>query len=92
MSSYAEMARERRRARSLYFDLPARGWKLWVEEEPDEPLCCRIVVGGLRSLSPAHADRVVRRIRSNEAGLVRIILAGPWTPDLEAIRREGNCR
>ena len=92
MSSYAEMARERRRARSLYLELRALGLNLWVEEEPDEPLCCRIVVEGLRSLSPAHADRVVRRIRSNEAGLARIILAGPWTPDLEAIRREGSCR
>ena len=90
MSSYAEMARERRRARSLYLELRALGLNLWVEEDPDEPLCCRIVVEGLRSLSPAHADRVVRRIRSNEAGLARILLAGPWTPDLAAIRQEGG--
>lgn len=92
MSSYAEMARERRRARAFYLELRALGLDVRVEEVPEEPSCCRVVVGGLRSLSPAHAERVVRCVRGNEAGLARIILSGPWNPDLEAIRREGSCR
>ena len=90
MSTYAEMARERRRARSLYLELRALGLDVRVEEDPDEPPSCRIVVDGLRSLSPAHADRVVRRVRGNEAGLARVLLAGPWNPDLAAIRQEGD--
>lgn len=63
-----------------------------VEEDPEEPLSCRVVVSGLRSLSPAHAERVVRCVRGNEAGLARILLSGPWPPDLEAVRREGGWR
>ncbi len=91
MSTYAEMDRERRRARPLYLELRALGLDLWVEEDPGEPLCYRIVVGGLRSLSPAHANRVVRRVRGNEAGLARILLSSRWNLDLAAIRQEGGC-
>lgn len=90
MSSYAEMARKRRRARSLYLELRALGLDVRVEEDPDEPLSYRVVVEGLRSLSPAHADRVVRRVRGHEAGLARVLLAGPWNLDLEAVRKEGG--
>ena len=90
MSSYPETARGRRRARPLYLELRALGLKLWAVEDPDEPASFRVVVSGLRSLSPAHADRVVGRVRGNEAGLARILLAGPWTPSLEAIRQEGD--
>lgn len=91
MSTYAEMDRERRRARCLYLELRALGLELWVEEDSDEPPCYRIVVGGLRSLSPAHANRVVQRVRGNEAGLARILLSSRWNPDLAAIRQEGGC-
>ncbi|MEW6635614.1 MAG: hypothetical protein AB1425_02245 [Actinomycetota bacterium] len=91
MSSYAEIARRRKRARALYLELRALGLDVRVEEDPGEPLSFRVVVGGLRSLSPAHADRVVRRVRGNEAGLARILLGGPWNPDLAAIRQEGGC-
>lgn len=92
MSSYADMARERRRARALYLELRALGLDVRVEEVSEKPSCCRVVVGGLRSLSPVHAERIVRCVRGNEAGLARIILSGPWNPDLEAIRQEGSCR
>lgn len=91
MSSYSDMARERKHARSLYLELRALGLDVRVEEVPEEPLCYRVVVGGLRSLSPAHADRVVQCIRSNEAGLVQVILCR-WDPDLHVVRREGSCR
>ncbi len=90
MSSYAEMARERRRARALYLELRALGLDVQVEEVPEEPSCCRVVVGGLRSLSPAHAERVVRCVRGNQAGLVHVLLCR-WDPDLHAVRREGSC-
>ena len=91
MSSYYDMARERKHARSLYLELRALGLDVRVEEVPEEPLCYRVVVGGLRSLSPVHADRVVRCVRSNEAGLVQVLLCR-WDPDLHAVRREGNLR
>lgn len=92
MNTYADMARERKRARALYLELRALGLDVRVEEDPDEPLSFRVVVGGLRSLSSAHADRVVWRVRGNEAGLARVLLGGPWNPDLEAIRQEGGHR
>ncbi len=92
MSSYAEIARRRKRARALYLELRALDLDVRVEEDPEEPLSCRVVVSGLHSLSPAHAERVVRCVRGNEAGLARILLSGPWTPDLEAVRREGGSR
>lgn len=91
MSTYAEMDQERRRARSLYLELRALGLDLWVEEDFDQPPCYRIVVGGLRSLSPAHANRVIQRVRGYEAGLARILLSSGWNPDLAAIRQEGGC-
>ena len=90
MTGYARTRRERRRARPLYLELCALGLELWVEDDPDEPLRFRVLVSGLCSLSPSHADRVVRRVRENEVGLARILLAGPWTPSLEAIREEGS--
>ncbi len=43
----------------------------------------------MRSLNPDHADRLVRLVRDNEAGLVEI-LRSEWDPDLAAIRREGS--
>lgn len=89
MSTYAGMARERKRARPLYLELRALGLEVWTEECPDEPLSYRVVVGGLRSLSVAHADRVRRCVRGNEAGLANILLVR-CDPDLEAIREEGS--
>lgn len=91
MSTHAETARERRRARPFYLELRALGLDVRVEEDLEEAPGCRVVVCGLRSLSPAHADRVARRVRCNEAGLLRLLLAGPWNPDLMAIRQEGDC-
>lgn len=91
MNSYSDMARERKHARSLYLELSALGLDVRVEEVPEKPLCYRVVVGGLRSLSPAPADRVVRCVRGKEAGLVQVLLCR-WDPDLHAVRREGSCR
>jgi len=90
MTGYADIARHRKRARSLYLELKALGVDLQIEEYPDDPQEYRILVGGLKSLSPAHADRLKRRILDNEAGLASVLL-NKWEPDLEAIRREGVC-
>jgi hypothetical protein len=89
MSTYAEMARRRKQARALYLKLRALGLKVGAERDPDGPAGYRIVVGGLWSLNPDHADRLVRLVRDNEAGLVEI-LRSEWDPDLAAIRREGS--
>lgn len=89
MSAYAEMAHRRKQARALYLKLRALGLKVGAERDPDGPAGYRVVVGGLRSLNPDHADRFMRLVRDNEAGLVEI-LRGRWDPDLTAIRREGS--
>ena len=91
MSTYAEMDRERRRARPLFLELRALGLDLWLEEDADEPPCYRIVVGGLRSLSPNHANRVIQRVLGNEAGIARILLGGRSDFDFTAIRQEREC-
>lgn len=91
MSSYADIARERKRARSLYLELRALGLEVWVEEEDSDPTGYRVVVEGRRSLSPAHLDRIIRRVRDNKAGLIQVLLCR-WDPDLHAVRREGHCR
>lgn len=64
--------------------------ELRAEDDPDEPLGYRITVGGLRSLSVSHADRVMRLVRANEIGLVMILL-NRCDADLCAIRKEGRC-
>ncbi len=47
------------------------------------------MMGGLRSLSPSHADRVRRRAEENKVGLVRVLAFGKWSGDLGAVRGEG---
>lgn len=90
MSSYAEMSYRCKQARSLYLELRALGLELRAEDDLDEPLGYRITVGGLRSLSPFHADRVMRLVWANEIGLVMILL-NRCDADLRAIRTEGRC-
>lgn len=86
MSTYADMARERKRARPLYLELRALDIEVRAEGDDDCPAGCRILVSGLRSLSETHADRVKRHVLDNEAGLTKVLLDW-WDPDLEAIRQ-----
>jgi hypothetical protein len=88
MTSYAEMARERKRARVLYLELRALGLDLRAEEDPEDPTGYRLVVEGTRSLSPTHADRIEARVRDAKPGMLRVLRVR-WDEDLEAIRREG---
>jgi hypothetical protein len=91
MSGYPDkFAQERKRARPLYLELKALGVELDVRGCPADPREYTVCVGGLKGFSPAHADRLQRRVRASEEGLARVLLAGPWHPDLEAIRQEGE--
>lgn len=89
MSTYAEMARRRKQSRVLYLKLRALGLKVHTRQDSDSPAGHRIVVDGLRSLNPDHADRLMRLVLEHEAGLVEI-LRSEWDSDLAAIRQEGS--
>ena len=89
MSTYAEMDRLRKLARPLYLELRALGIELRAEEDPGDPTGYALLVGGLRSLSLAHADRVRRRVEENKVGLVRVVALGKWDGDLGVVRGEG---
>lgn len=79
-------------ARSLYLELRALGLGLRVEDTRDGgPLDYGITVEGLRALPESLARSVLRRVRENEDGLVRVLL-DRRDPDLDAVRREGYCR
>ncbi|MEW6635721.1 MAG: hypothetical protein AB1425_02785 [Actinomycetota bacterium] len=90
MSTYAEMARRRKQARVLYLKLRALGLNVHARQDPEGPAGYRVIVEDLRSLNPVHADRLVRLVRDNEAGLVEVI-RNEWDPDLVVIRQEGHC-
>lgn len=89
MSSYREMARHRKQARALYLELRALGLEVRAEDDPSGLANYRIVVGGLSSLSPVHADRLMRRVEANEIGIANVLLER-WNPDLHAVRTEGH--
>ena len=88
MTSYAEMARERKRARPLCLGLRALGLGLRVREEAADPTGYEVAIIGACSLSQAHADQLRRRVEESKTGLLRVLWAR-WGSDLEAIRYEG---
>jgi hypothetical protein len=83
MSSYEEMARERKRARVLFLELRAEGFELLVQQSPEDPVGYVVGVEG-----PACSKRLLERIEANKPSLLKILLHR-WDPDLEAIQREG---
>ena len=88
MTSYAEMARERKKARPLFLELSAPDLKLHIEEDTADLAGYRIAITGLRSLSPAHAERIRQRVEDSKLGLLKVLRAR-WDDDLEAVRLEG---
>ena len=84
MSYALEDARRRKQARPLYIELRALGIELPGRNKGGE---WTLEVRGLRSLSPAHADRLVERMREHEQGLLWILYGG-WDEDLRAIQGE----
>ena len=87
MTSYAEMARERKRARPLYLELRALGLALCAKEDPHDASGYRVRVTGLYSLSEDHAERIRRRVEENKPALLRL-LCSRWDPDLVAVQKE----
>jgi hypothetical protein len=85
MTSYAEMDRLRKLARPLYLELHAMSLELVASVDEGGEWC--LEVEGLRSLSPAHAERVMVRIQEHERGLLWC-LYGSWDEEIEAIRGE----
>ncbi len=91
LTSYAELNRQRRRARSLYLELRSLDLSLAVRPDCQDLRGYRVEVQGLRSLSPRHADRVQQRVEEYAPGLARILDgASRWVPELRAIREEGE--
>ncbi len=76
MTSYAEMARERRKARPLFLELRALDLELHIKEDPADLTGYRLAITGLRSLSPAHAARIRRRVEASKLGL---LIVEDWT-------------
>ena len=65
MSRYAEMARERKKARPLYLELRALELGLYAKEDPYDATGYRVRVVGLHSLSKTHAERIRRWRQAN---------------------------
>jgi hypothetical protein len=89
MASYAEMAQERKKARSLYLELRALGLELCAKEDSRDATGYRVRVAGLHLLPETHPERMRRRVEESKPGLLRVLF-GRWDPDILAIQREGN--
>jgi hypothetical protein len=73
MTSYAEMARERKKARPLFLELSALDLKLHIEEDRADLTGYRIAITGICSLSPAHADRLRLRVEDSKLELLKVL-------------------
>ncbi len=89
MTSYAEMARERKKARPLYLEIRALGLDLYAKEDNRDVTGYWVRVAGLHSLPETHAERIRRRVEESKLGLFRLLLSR-WDPDLVAVQREGT--
>jgi hypothetical protein len=87
VNSYAEMVRRSREAQALYLELRCLGLDAYAERDPERPAGYRVVVEGLKSLNPGHADRLMRLVGDNEAALAELLPEG--RPHLRLVRREG---
>jgi hypothetical protein len=88
MTSYVEMARERKKARSLYLELRALGLELYAKEDSRDATGYRVRIAGLHSLANVQARQIRRRVEDSKPGLLKILF-GWWDPDVLAIQREG---
>ena len=89
MTTYAEMARERKRARPFYLELRALGLEPCAKEDHRDATGYRVRVAGLHSLSETHAEWIRRRLEESKPGLLRLLLSR-WDPDLLAVQKEGT--
>jgi hypothetical protein len=89
MPSYAEMAQERKKARSLYLELRALNLEFYAKEDPHDVTGYRVKVAGLHSLPETHTEQIRQRVEASKPGLLRIHF-GRWAPDVVAVQREGR--
>ena len=89
MTSYAEIARERKRARPLYLELRALGLEPCAKEDPRDVTGYRVRVAGLHSLSDTDAERIRQQVEESKPGILRLLFSR-WDPDLVAVQREGT--
>lgn len=87
MSSYAEMARRRKQAHTLYLKLHYLGLEIHAEPNAGSPTGCRAMVEGLKSLNPDHADRLMRLVRDKETALVELL--PKRRPRIRLVRQDG---
>ena len=85
MSSYEEMARERKRARVPFLELRAEGFEFLTQKSPEDPLGYVVGVEG-----PACSERLLERIKANKPGLLKILLHR-CDPDLEGFNEKERC-
>ena len=88
MTSYAEMAQERKKARSLYLEIRALSLELYAKEDSRDVTSYRVRVAGLHSLPETHAERIRQRVEASKPELLRVLF-GRWDPDVLAIQGEG---
>jgi len=74
MSSYSEIDRERKRARSMLLELRARGFELLAQESPEDLTGYTISLVG-----PANDDDLLQHIKANKPGLLKVLL-NRWDP------------
>ena len=89
MSTYDETVHRRKQARALYLKLWFLGLEVRAERCAAGAVGRTVAVEGLRSLNPDHADRLMRLVRDNEAGLLELI-SNEQGSDLAANRPEGT--
>ncbi len=73
MTDYAELARRRKEADDIYRKIRSLELKAYTEFDAQQPAGFKVVVEGLKSLNPDHADRLVRMVQDNEAALAEIL-------------------
>lgn len=85
MTLYDETTRRSRETDALYRKLRSLGLVLHTVRDADRPGGYKVVVAGLKSLNPAHADRLMRLVMDHEAALARLALEerGPGLRDVE---------
>ncbi|BBL79078.1 hypothetical protein RxyAA322_09320 [Rubrobacter xylanophilus] len=87
MSSYDEVVRRRGEANTLYRKLRFLRLEAYAEPDAERPAGYRVVVEGLKSLNPDHADRLMRLVRDNEAALAEVL--PKRCPRLRLVRGNG---
>ena len=73
MTDYAELVRRRKEADALYRRIRSLGLQAHTEFDAQQPAGFKVVVEGLKSLNPDHADRLMRMVRDNEAALAEVL-------------------